>query len=81
MPVHPVEDEFEDAITERLEPTQPARPHVQVPSGHFAVCTYLCESPEAEPCTELMRAGQIVPATLKGGYYQFESGLVFRLAG
>jgi hypothetical protein len=80
MPPEPVENEFEDAITEKLEARGAAQPHAEVPVGHFALVTYLCESPEAEPLTEVMREGQVVPATLHGGYYQFDSGQVFRLA-
>jgi len=66
MPPQPIENEFEDAITEKLEHTGNAWPYVEVPAGHFALVTYQGESDEVDPVTEIWREGQIVPDAFLG---------------
>jgi hypothetical protein len=70
-----------DAVHERvsLGADADAEPHVCVPAGSLAMITYAPRAPGLEERVEILRAGQIVPETLAGGYWEFVRGTIVRV--
>jgi hypothetical protein len=68
-----------EAVSERLAGFDPAEPHVCVPPGMLAMVTYTPRAAGLEERVEILRAGQIVPETFAGGYWQFARGTIVRV--
>jgi hypothetical protein len=68
-----------EPVSDAIEGQGDAEPHVCVPAGMLAVVTYTPRAAGLEERVEILRAGQIVPETLAGGYWKFARGSIVRV--
>jgi hypothetical protein len=66
-----------DSVSEKLSDVESAEPHVCVPDGKLALVTYRPDA-GSEERVEVVRAGQVVRATLGDGW-QFARGTIVRV--
>jgi hypothetical protein len=75
----PVESWAFEPVSEEVSGLDDAEPHVCVPPGMLAMVTYTPSAAGLEERVEILRAGQIVPETLAGGYWKFARGTIVRV--
>ena len=68
-----------EGVSEQVSGLDDAEPHVCVPAGSLAMVTYAPRARGLEERVEILRAGQIVPETLAGGYWEFVRGTIVRV--